>query len=167
MNKIKRSRLFRTAQAKLLAYTILLALLLCSCKSGRQAMKNIVSDDTRKDKMLPTGPKSPAFLQGVIHIYMSELVLEKITMNESGDIILSSFPSSITSILKALKASKVCRLFPPAGKYEDRSRKEGLHRWFIVTFDKSISPTKACEMMLSVPEIEKAEAVPEATMLLS
>lgn len=164
MNKIKRNRHFRPIVTKFLVYPILLVALLCSCKNGKQTMKNIVSDTAKKDKIIPTEQNSPAFLEGVIHIYVSESVVEKIKIDESGDIALNSLPSSMTSILKALKISKISRLFPPAGKHEDRSQREGLHRWLVVSFDKNISPARACEIMLSFPEVEKAEAVPEATM---
>ena len=51
------------------------------------------------------------------------------------------------------------RLFPDAGEFEARSRKDGLHRWYTVTYDKSVSPTKAVTSFAAFPGVEFAETI--------
>ena len=51
------------------------------------------------------------------------------------------------------------RVFPPAGEYEERTRREGLHRYYVVEFDKKIQATKAIEDLQAIPGIEKAEGL--------
>ena len=52
------------------------------------------------------------------------------------------------------------RLFPPAGKFEARTRAEGLHRWYEVYYDASASLTKAAQGWIAVPGVEEVEFNP-------
>lgn len=55
------------------------------------------------------------------------------------------------------------RLFPYAGEFEERTRAEGLHRWYRVTFDNKIPKTKAAESLSSVDGIDILEDEREIT----
>ena len=52
------------------------------------------------------------------------------------------------------------RLFPEAGRFEARTRKEGLHRWYEVYYDTSVSITKAATGWISIPGVELVELNP-------
>lgn len=52
------------------------------------------------------------------------------------------------------------RLFPDAGKFEARTRAEGLHRYYIVEFDPAQSLTKAGKDFSSIPGVVLAEPDP-------
>ena len=52
------------------------------------------------------------------------------------------------------------RLFPDAGRFEARTRKEGLHRWYEVYYDTSVSITKAAAGWISIPGVEIVEMNP-------
>lgn len=52
------------------------------------------------------------------------------------------------------------RLFPEAGRFEARTRREGLHRWYEVYYDTSVSITKAAEGWVSIPGVELVELNP-------
>ncbi|KGL52826.1 hypothetical protein HQ29_04080 [Porphyromonas canoris] len=166
-DKTKETSLSRRTLGTVLAMVLPVMMLPVSCKNSKTSLKNSMTETSETATDTSTTLRAEAFVQGRIHIYVSEAALQNIKMNDSGEISMSSLPARLTSVLKEIKATRVERLFPPAGKYEERSRQEGLHRWFIVTFDKGLSPTKACEMMLSLPEVEQAEAIPEATMQIS
>lgn len=51
------------------------------------------------------------------------------------------------------------RLFPFAGKFEERTRKAGLHLWYEVEFDEQIPVTRALALLGDTTEIEIAEPV--------
>lgn len=59
-------------------------------------------------------------------------------------------------VLEQIGATKIERLFIP-GKYEDRLRAEGMHRWYIVYFDQNADLDKAAQMFASVAEVEKVQ----------
>ena len=49
------------------------------------------------------------------------------------------------------------RVFPDAGEYEERTRREGLHLFYTVKYDKSVAATRAGEMLSAVDGIVKVE----------
>ena len=51
------------------------------------------------------------------------------------------------------------RIFPDAGEWEPRHRKEGLHRWYKVQYDSSLPPTKAVSEFLNMPGAVYVEPV--------
>ena len=51
------------------------------------------------------------------------------------------------------------RLFPFAGKFEERTRKAGLHLWYEVEFDEQTPVTRALALLGDTTEIEIAEPV--------
>ena len=53
----------------------------------------------------------------------------------------------------------VKRLFPYSGKYEERTRAEGLDRWYVIEFDKTITYTKASEDLMVLEGVEIIEPV--------
>ena len=64
--------------------------------------------------------------------------------------------------LSALGAYTMTRTFPPAGKWEARHREAGLHLWYDIHFDSSVSLTKAGQDALATDAVEVVEYVPEA-----
>ena len=49
------------------------------------------------------------------------------------------------------------RVFPDAGEFEARHRAAGLHRWYRITYDRSVPATKAEQGLAGVPGIESVE----------
>ena len=47
------------------------------------------------------------------------------------------------------------RLYPDAGEFELRTRREGLHKWYIIRYDSSRALVKAGDALSAVPGIEK------------
>lgn len=54
------------------------------------------------------------------------------------------------------------RVFPHAGKFEERSRRAGLHLWYAIEFDESIPVHRAMAELASVKEIAVVEPAVEA-----
>ena len=55
---------------------------------------------------------------------------------------------------ETLGVRSAVRVFPPAGEFEQRHRAAGLHRWYRVSYDPSVSRTKAGADLASLPGVE-------------
>ncbi len=88
-----------------------------------------------------------------MNIRVSEQMAENLSglTSEDGLVRLDAVPS-----LKSQGVVKMRRLFPDAGEFEARTRAEGLHRWYVLTYDESHSMTKASSGLCieGVDEIE-------------
>jgi len=61
--------------------------------------------------------------------------------------------------LEALGITGIYRLFPHAGEYEPRTRKEGLHRWYVVKYSSEVPMTKAQKSFEDIKGIDAFEPV--------
>lgn len=84
---------------------------------------------------------------------------------------LRSMDDDISTLIDLLDAVNISRVFAPAGKYEARSRKEGLHLWYDITLRPDSDPKRAREaqraaMMLAaeVPGVTLVEQVYESVL---
>ena len=100
----------------------------------------------------------PAVIPGVAKICFSDDVVAEIEAYE-GEGIPVTKSSRLGSILDGMGITSMERLFPYAGEFEARTRKAGLHKWYIVSFDNDIPVTKAGEDLSSVREVEDFEPV--------
>ena len=53
------------------------------------------------------------------------------------------------------------RLFPEAGRFEERTRLEGLHRWYVVEYDPQVSLTRAADGWAGFAGAELIEFLPK------
>lgn len=86
-------------------------------------------------------PEKPA--SGVLSVKLSEELALQI---EKGGSLPA--PMNITSME---------RIFPDAGEFEARSRAEGLHRWYRISYDAPVAATKAARDILLIPGVEICE----------
>ena len=95
---------------------------------------------------------------GTIRILVTDDFAKSIenSVDKSG-IITKAADKSLSEMVQLLGASKFKRTFPHAGKYEARSRREGLHLWYDLYFDKSIAPTKANKDLRQVNGVVEVE----------
>lgn len=122
----------------------LTAALLLSC--AREEILTVVPD-TPKDS-----PKEldGNFVYGEARVYLSEELaaqVEEATL--SGSLVTKS--SDMNLALTELGITEMTRLFPHAGEYEERTRREGLHRWYVVKYSQGVPMTKA---QTSLEEVE-------------
>ncbi len=64
-----------------------------------------------------------------------------------------------------LRAYRMERVFPEAGKFEARHRAAGLHLWYDIYFDEQVSTRSAVEEYDALPEIDIVEEIREARLL--
>nr|MCR5518819.1 S8 family serine peptidase [Bacteroidales bacterium] len=65
--------------------------------------------------------------------------------------------ATMNDALSRLGAYEFERVFPDAGKFEARSRREGMHLFYTVKYDQGVSSTKAGEILSAVEGVEKVE----------
>lgn len=96
-----------------------------------------------------------------MNIYVSDefaVRLEESTKN-NGEVDLRPFKS-----LKQQGVVNMRRLFPYAGKFEERTRAEGLHKWYVLTYEEGHTMTRASDGLL-VEGIEKIEYCPKISIV--
>lgn len=99
-------------------------------------------------------------LQGCIYVKLKE--------EPTGEVRVRNVGSAVTTGVKvldraasSLKITRMERTFPYAGKFEERTRKEGLHLWYNVWFSKETSVTRAATEVSMLEGIEEAVPVPK------
>lgn len=75
----------------------------------------------------------------------------------SGEVVTRS--ADLNGIMESIGVCSMRRMFPDAGEFEERTRAEGLHKWYIVEYDPSVSRTKASGELESIPGVELVEPV--------
>ena len=119
-------------------------------------MKELPSDPTPAPGVKTDATEAASAIPGVAKVYFSEEMTALIEADlAKGGIVTKS--SELNSLVEELGITSMRRLFPDAGEYEPRTRAEGLHRWYKVTFDKSVPVTKAGEDLLAIPGVERFE----------
>lgn len=113
----------------------------------------VPSHDGVKEETVRIEPSSVdlAAQPGVALVYLSD----EYTMRVEND------PLLISRQLKDMDITSMERLFPYAGEYEPRTRREGLHRWYIVEFDKSVAVSRAMQSLGAVSGVEMVEISPK------
>jgi len=81
---------------------------------------------------------------------------EAVTTTRSG--IRTGF-AKLDRAAASLGVTRMQRVFPPARRFEERTRHEGLHRWYDVWFDSVTPVTRAASDFSQLPGIERVEPV--------
>ena len=98
------------------------------------------------------------YIPGESYVYFSEEMTSMIEEHiASGAVRTKS--EDLNQVFDAMGILSIKRLFPHAGEYEPRTRKEGLHRWYVVNYSESVPFTKAEEGFLAVPGVDYIEPV--------
>ena len=83
-------------------------------------------------------------IQGEVTVKFTE---EMVALIEKGD-----------SVDCGLDVISMERLFPADDKFEERERKAGLHRWYVVRYAEKLKATKAADFLSGLDGVEIAEA---------
>ena len=142
---------------KKLGLIIISILVLASCNKS-------VETDILKDELGQIDEAS--YQRGYIRIKVSEEFAAEIEDGlTKGDYITKSISSS--SVLNEIGITSMRRLFRYAGKFEERTRREGLHLWYEVEFSKDAPLTKAGGGLGDIAGIDVVEYVPRMVHIKS
>lgn len=140
-------------------YILLFALFLCfSC----QQEEEIAPQTEGNPEVVANGAGEE--VEGHVRIKLTEEAaaqMETATTRSGGT---ESGISQLDALNRQLGTYRMVRTFRPAGKFEERHRKAGLHRWYDLYFDKMVSTRSAASNLSNIPGIEKVEGVPVATV---
>ena len=140
----------------LLVLPVLLAL---SCAREMDEQYPVVTGGgVEESEKIDASDIDPLIVPGVAKILFSDEIVAEIE-TYGGDGIPVTKSSPLGSMLSEMGVASMERLFPYAGEYEARTREDGLHKWYVVTFDKDIPVTKAGNDLASFKEVEVFEPV--------
>lgn len=98
-------------------------------------------------------------IPGIAYIKVQDALRDEIQKMSLNDISLNSVPSPMAATLKSIKANHIERLFTPDPRFEKRMHREGLDRWYIVSFDKKQDLKQTLTTLASNPQFEIVEEV--------
>ena len=99
-------------------------------------------------------------LQGCIYVKLKEEHTEEVQVRSIGNTVRTGI-KVLDRAAYSLKIERMDRTFPSAGKFEERTRKEGIHLWYNVWFAKETSATRAAAEVAFLDGIEMAVPVPK------
>ena len=145
---------------KYISFLLYIPLLFCiSCVSEEDIF--VVERNLASDESVFGSELSDDELLSVMNIYVSEdfsVKLEESTKS-NGEVNLRSFKS-----LTQQGVVRMRRLFPDAGRFEERTRAEGLHRWYVLSYEEGHSMTRASEGLL-LEGVEIVEYCPKIAIV--
>ncbi len=115
--------------------------------------------ETPRDNTAEAAAVDHSVVQGEAVVRFSDDLLSLIESDlGQGKVVTRSM--GLNQALDEIGISSIRRLFPDAGKYEPRTRREGLHKWYIVTFKTDVPQTRAAAQLGGVSGIECVESRP-------
>ena len=120
-----------------------------------------------REEILPDQPTIPtddavvvddSYVCGEARIYLSEEMTAMVEEAAEAGSIQTKSPG-MNLALEELGITEMYRLFPHAGEFEERTRREGLHRWYVVKYSHDVALTKAQTRFEQVDGVESFEPV--------
>ena len=138
---------------------ILLAFLALSCAKeiDEHSAAGTVGGEIKTEKPV-SADYDRTVVPGAAKVCFSDEIVAEIEAFE-GEGLPVTKSSELGSIMAELGITSMERVFPYAGEYEARTRAEGLHKWYLVTFDESVPVTKAEVGLAPVKGVEYVEPV--------
>lgn len=132
---------------RFLSLVVLAASLVSACTTEKILQEELL--DT------PSGEYAASlFEKGHVRVYLDEISAREI---EQGGLPETMIPTKAVRVLGSIRME---RTFPPAGKFEKRTRDAGLDRWYDVWFDEATPLTKAALSLEDIPGILEVEYRP-------
>ena len=129
--------------------SLLAFVLLFSCTREVAPIQESPVAETEEPQAIVSGEIIVKFTEDMTSLVEADL--------SEADVVTKS--SELTFLNSELGIRSMERLFPHAGEFEERTRAEGLHRWYKVKYDKEIPLTKASDGFNALPGVEIVEPV--------
>ena len=137
-----------------------IALLTCvSCMNEEDIF--VVERDLAPEELVFGSDLPDEGLLSSMNIYVSEelaVSLEEAT-GSNGKVNLRPFKTLTQQGVVGMR-----RMFPHAGRFEERTRAEGLHRWYVLSYEEGRSMTKASDGLL-IEGVELIEYCPKIAIV--
>ncbi|MEP2773391.1 MAG: S8 family serine peptidase [Fulvivirga sp.] len=106
--------------------------------------------------------------EGVLRIKLTEekaTYLQNVNLAKSSAGYVATGDTKLDAVLATCKANTMKRVFRPAGKFEAKHRRHGLHLWYEVTFDKSTKVQNAVKAFSGLTDIQISEPLYEKAII--
>ena len=136
---------------KELLYTILgVAMLTAVSCTTDNAQKPAIEPETNAEASYVKGELLVKFTPEVVAL------LEDAGLTRGGELTRCGAPS-LDEVLEIVGGCHIERLFPIDAANEERTRANGLHRWFVVRFDQSLSTAGVAARFATLGEVQKVD----------
>ena len=108
----------------------------------------------------PAEPKAEmgTIVPGKVKVVFSDEIVSMIESGADASSIATKAPG-LSDLMDRLGIESMERLFPDAGEFEERTRREGLHRYYIIKYKADVPVTKAMDDLSMEPGILHSEPV--------
>lgn len=108
------------------------------------------------------------YVEGVLHVQLQPELAEHVQsavlpsgVSRSGGAVVRTGIAPLDLVSQKVKATSMTRVFPYAGKFEERHKKFGLDRWYEIRFSGDANMTlQARNLYKAVPGVQKVSRVP-------
>ena len=141
-------------------WTGLCAIAVLSCTKEMSELSSVPAEHKAGTETAPAVSavqSDMAALPGEAIIYASEELASIIKDGVSGGDNLRKKSAEMDYLVSKIGVSSFTRLFPDAGEFEPRTRAEGLHRWYLVEYDRNVSIKAAMPLLEAIPGIQSVE----------
>lgn len=143
-----------TKSKTLLGALILSATIIMSSCVKDATEQIAVDNDKTASKLVFTSDNA---VGGELLVYFDEGAATKVESGVSRSGATRSGIDDFDTVLENIGVKSMQRLFPVDVRNEERTRAAGLHRWYIVRFDKNADLDEAAHAMAEVAEVERIE----------
>ncbi len=137
-------------------YFIILSLFF-ACEEDKVDVNSPVNEESGLTKSSHSSAlENPNIEKGVIKIKLKRNIGDDISITTQNGMLQSNV-TQLNTLLSNIKATGMRRLFPYAGKFENRTRREGLHLWYVVNFDPEVLVSNAVAEAKQLKDIQIVE----------
>ncbi len=142
---------------KKIFYLIAFIFVISSCQQDEITWK----DDAKSPSV--SGVEQAQVIPGHIQIKLkADAPALQVVKTRSGAVATGIEGIDLTNL--DVRVTRIERVFPYAGKFEERHKEAGLHLWYDVYFDEKVPTRSAMEAYGDIPEIEVVSPVHEARL---
>ena len=139
-------------------FVLLTALFSCTTEAPLRVDAEIKAE-TEPEAGQVINAEAPSFVKVLFSEEMTALVEEDLSCGR-----LRTRSEELNGLVDELGIESMERLFPFAGEFEPRTRKEGLHRWYKVRYAADVPATRATVALESLPGVECVEEPLKASL---
>ena len=93
------------------------------------------------------------FIRGVVTVQFDEETTLRVESALGNVDAVATRAPQFGGVFEGLGVKSLRRVFPDAGEFEERTRREGLHRFYYVEFDEETAPTRAASDLRALPGV--------------
>ena len=136
-------------------FTLVLLTALASC--AREIPE--IRETEPEASQVTESEQAPSYVKVLFSEQMCDLVEEDLSRGQ-----VRTRSESLNGLVDELGIESMERLFPFAGEFEPRTRKEGLHRWYKVRYAQDVPATRATRAFEALPGVEMVEEPVKASL---